>query len=161
MAFLCLPTHNKSTENSAAQALLHARCPQDLQIVVRLSQSCIFAALVTRTTYKVDCDLMQRGWLLDTINQPFLPHISTVTEQLLEIATRACFRRDQVFPHCTARQAAAPASPKPTQVRQHPPCSHLPKASVLTVCCSKSPPRAHVLFLSLPHSPLIFPHFIA
>lgn len=84
---------------------------------------------------------MHRYQLLDTINQPFLPHICTVTEQLLEIATRARFKWAQVFPHCTARQAAALASPKPTPVRQHPLCSHLHKASVLAVCCPKSPPR--------------------
>lgn len=84
---------------------------------------------------------MHRYQLLDTINQPFLPHICTVTEQLLEIATRARFKWAQVFPHCTARQAAALASPKLTPVRQHPLCSHLHKASVLAVCCPKSPPR--------------------
>lgn len=67
------------------------RGPEDLRPVVRLSQSCVCAAVVTGTIYE-DCDLMCRYRLLDMINQRFLPHICTVTEQLLEIATRAYFK---------------------------------------------------------------------
>lgn len=141
MGFICLLTRNKSSEDAAAQALLHARGPDDLQPLVRISQSFIFTAVVARTVCKEDCDLMHRYQLLDMIAQPFLPHICTVTEQLLEIATGACFKWAQVFPHCTARQAAALASLKPTPVRQYPLCSHLPKAGVFAACCPESPPH--------------------
>lgn len=49
------------------------------------------------------------------INQLFLPLICTVTEQLLERATRACFRWVQVFPHCTGSRSTGIPKTNPSE----------------------------------------------
>lgn len=53
------PAH-KSSEDAAAQALLHAKGPEDLRPAIRLLLG-IFTAIALRAIYEEDRDLMRRS----------------------------------------------------------------------------------------------------